>query len=67
MHQNPGERNFHIFYEMLAGLEDNLKRDLFLSGVCPKDFKITSLPDTHEKVEDISTHREFHKGAFTLD
>ncbi|XP_044521518.1 unconventional myosin-X isoform X1 [Gracilinanus agilis] len=30
--QNPGERNYHIFYALLAGLENEDKEEFYLSG-----------------------------------
>ncbi|KAF1744891.1 hypothetical protein MXB_3926 [Myxobolus squamalis] len=39
-HQNEGERNFHFFYQMLAGLEDKKKKELNLTA--PEDFPYLS-------------------------
>ncbi|KAF4043429.1 FYVE zinc finger domain-containing protein [Phytophthora infestans] len=39
VHQNDGERNFHVFYELLAGANDEMKRELQLAGLSAQDFQ----------------------------
>ena len=37
VHQNPGEQNFHVFYDMFAGLDQNRKRKLKLGN--PDEYR----------------------------
>jgi myosin heavy subunit len=37
--QSPGERNYHIFYQLFVGLSEKEKKELFLTH--PSDFNIT--------------------------
>ncbi|CAI5721287.1 unnamed protein product [Peronospora destructor] len=42
VHQNDGERNFHVFYELLAGAEDAMKKELHLENMSVLDFQYIS-------------------------
>ncbi|KAE9547021.1 hypothetical protein FO519_009767 [Halicephalobus sp. NKZ332] len=39
-HQNPGERNYHIFYQLIAGVDDELAENLYLKS--PEEFNYLS-------------------------
>ncbi|OQR86182.1 myosin-like protein, partial [Achlya hypogyna] len=46
-HQSPGERNFHIFYELVAGADDELAEALELGGL--EDYAILNQADCYER------------------
>ena len=49
VHQSPGERNFHIFYEMLAALNDDERATYHLQGYTAQDFKLTNRSGTYDR------------------
>lgn len=52
------ERNFHIFYYILKGLPDKLKKELFLTGN-PADYNC--LKNTHFTIQNVDDAAEFVK------
>ncbi|KRZ72034.1 Unconventional myosin-Ie, partial [Trichinella papuae] len=51
VHQNPDERNFHIFYQLCAGCDDQLKRNLGITE--PSYFNYLNQSGTYE-IADVS-------------
>jgi len=67
--QAPGERNYHIFYELLTSLPQRDRRDLKIGNVTPKDFKMTANSGTFDRrdgVDDRDTYRELRSALDTV-
>ena len=61
IHQTPGERNFHVFYQFLEAATDKERDELLLSGYTVRDFNLTNQSDTYgrrDNVGDIDMHNE---------
>mmetsp|Transcript_44895 Transcript_44895/g.50355 ORF Transcript_44895/g.50355 Transcript_44895/m.50355 type:complete len:1721 (-) Transcript_44895:74-5236(-) len=61
--QAPGERNYHIFYELLAGLSQQERIELRLGNFGAKDFQMTCSGtfDRRDGVDDKETFHDLRK------
>lgn len=67
--QSAGERNYHVFYEILVGLTHSERRRLRLSGRGPKDFRMTSDSGTFDRrdgIQDRDTYAQLMEALDTV-
>ena len=65
--QGPGERNYHIFYEVLAALPDEFKHDMGIAGAGPQDFMMTAASGTYDRRDGVSDEDTFVELRTALD
>ena len=61
VHQMPGERNYHVFYELLQGFTDDEFDKYFIGDLMAEDFKMISMSGTFDRrdgVEDFDTYKD---------
>ena len=59
MHQSPGERNYHIFYELLEGASDDEREAYYLGERTAEDFGMTSRSGTFDRRDGVDDFDEY--------
>jgi len=57
--QAEGERNYHIFYEILQGMEESDLERYFISDYNAEDFKMTNQSDTYDRRDGVSDYETY--------
>lgn len=65
--QAPGERNYHIFYEILAALPDEYKQDMGIFNAKAEDFMMTAASGTYDRRDGVSDQDTFMELRTALD
>ncbi|TDH73611.1 hypothetical protein CCR75_004736 [Bremia lactucae] len=60
VHQNLGERNFHVFYELLAGASDDLKNKVQLLDLTAHDFHYLNGGQKYQRNDGVRDDKQFH-------
>jgi myosin-5 len=67
--QAPGERNYHVFYELLAGVSQKERQLLKIANVTARDFRMTAASGTFDRrdgVDDRETYQDLRKALDTV-
>jgi len=59
--QMPGERNYHIFYQLLDGATDEEREKYILGKLGPKDFKLTNQSGTYGRRDGVPDEETFEE------
>ena len=65
--QAPGERNYHVFYEMLAGLTRPERRQLQIGVATPRNFSMTAASGTFDRRDGVRDGDTFGELRHALD
>ncbi|XP_033030579.1 unconventional myosin-Ie-like [Lacerta agilis] len=64
VNQNPGERSFHIYYQLLEGASAEQRENL---GITTPDYYYYLNQSAAYKVEDVNDHQEFQETLTAMD
>ncbi|OWZ02000.1 Myosin, partial [Phytophthora megakarya] len=59
VHQNDGERNFHVFYELLAGADDEMKQQLHLENLSAQEFQYVNGGECFQRNDGVRDDKQF--------
>lgn len=66
VHQSMGERNFHVFYEMLAAATLQERKQFHLGEYTARDFKMTSQSDCYGRRDGVNDAKLFDNLVLAL-
>ncbi|KAG7385354.1 hypothetical protein PHYPSEUDO_001568 [Phytophthora pseudosyringae] len=59
VHQNDGERNFHVFYELLAGADADMKKGLHLENLSAREFQYINGGQCFQRNDGVRDDKQF--------
>lgn len=67
IHQTQGERNYHVFYELLAGADDALKHELLLQDLQARDFQYVKGGNCFHRNDGVQDAVQFQRVRESMD